>query len=163
MKIGIVGITGAVGQELLELMKERKFSYSEIRLFASNKSIGKKIKFKSKLYKIIRLNKKNLEGLDLVFFVAGSTVSKKFATIASNNGSYVIDNSSAFRLNKNIPLIIPEINSNTLLSSNSKIIANPNCTTIISLMGIKPLLNLQKIKRVVATSFQSVSVPGITV
>ena len=160
MKIGIVGITGAVGQELLELMKERKFSYSEIRLFASNKSIGKKIKFKSKLYKIIRLNKKNLEGLDLVFFVAGSNVSKKFATIASNNGSYVIDNSSAFRLNKNIPLIIPEINSNTLLSSNSKIIANPNCTTIISLMGIKPLLNLQKIKRVVATSFQSVSGAG---
>ena len=160
MKIGIVGITGAVGQELLELVKERRFSFSEIRLFASNKSIGKKIKFKSKVYKIIRLNKKNLEGLDLVFFVAGSIVSKKFATIASNNGSYVIDNSSAFRLNKNIPLIIPEINSDALMSSNSRIIANPNCTTIISLMGIKPLLNLQKIKRVVATSFQSVSGAG---
>ena len=160
MKIGIVGITGAVGQELLELVKERRFSFSEIRLFASNKSIGKKIKFKSKVYKIIRLNKKNLEGLDLVFFVAGSIVSKKFATIASNNGSYVIDNSSAFRLNKNIPLIIPEINPDALMSSNSRIIANPNCTTIISLMGIKPLLNLQKIKRVVATSFQSVSGAG---
>ena len=160
MKIGIVGITGAVGQELLELVKERRFSFSEIRLFASNKSIGKKIKFKSKVYKIIRLNKKNLEGLDLVFFVAGSIVSKKFATIASNNGSYVIDNSSAFRLNKNIPLIIPEVNSDALMSSKSRIIANPNCTTIISLMGIKPLLNLQKIKRVVATSFQSVSGAG---
>ena len=160
MKIGIVGITGAVGQELLELVKERRFSFSEIRLFASNKSIGKKIKFKSKVYKIIRLNKKNLEGLDLVFFVAGSIVSKKFATIASNNGSYVIDNSSAFRLNKNIPLIIPEVNSDALMSSRSRIIANPNCTTIISLMGIKPLLNLQKIKRVVATSFQSVSGAG---
>ena len=160
MKIGIVGITGAVGQELLELVKERRFSFSEIRLFASNKSIGKKIKFKSKIYKIIRLNKKNLEGLDLVFFVAGSIVSKKFATIASNNGSYVIDNSSAFRLNKNIPLIIPEVNSDALMSSRSRIIANPNCTTIISLMGIKPLLNLQKIKRVVATSFQSVSGAG---
>ena len=160
MKIGIVGITGAVGQELLELVKERRFSISEIRLFASNKSIGKKIKFKSKVYKIIRLNKKNLEGLDLVFFVAGSIVSKKFATIASNNGSYVIDNSSAFRLNKNIPLIIPEVNSDALMSSKSRIIANPNCTTIISLMGIKPLLNLQKIKRVVATSFQSVSGAG---
>ena len=160
MKIGIVGITGAVGQELLELVKERRFSFSEIRLFASNKSIGKKIKFKNKVYKIIRLNKKNLEGLDLVFFVAGSIVSKKFATIASNNGSYVIDNSSAFRLNKNIPLIIPEVNSDALMSSKSRIIANPNCTTIISLMGIKPLLNLQKIKRVVATSFQSVSGAG---
>ena len=160
MKIGIVGITGAVGQELLELVKERRFSFSEIRLFASNKSIGKKIKFKSKVYKIIRLNKKNLEGLDLVFFVAGTIVSKKFATIASNNGSYVIDNSSAFRLNKNIPLIIPEVNSDALMSSKSRIIANPNCTTIISLMGIKPLLNLQKIKRVVATSFQSVSGAG---
>ena len=160
MKIGIVGITGAVGQELLELVKERRFSFSEIRLFASNKSIGKKIKFKSKVYKIIQLNKKNLEGLDLVFFVAGSIVSKKFATIASNNGSYVIDNSSAFRLNKNIPLIIPEVNSDALMSSKSRIIANPNCTTIISLMGIKPLLNLQKIKRVVATSFQSVSGAG---
>ncbi len=160
MKIGIVGITGAVGHELLNLVKERRFSFSEIRLFASNKSIGKKIKFKSKVYKIIRLNKKNLEGLDLVFFVAGSTVSKKFAKIASNNGSYVIDNSSAFRLNKNIPLIIPEINPDALMSSNSRIIANPNCTTIISLMGIKPLLNLQKIKRVVATSFQSVSGAG---
>ena len=160
MKIGIVGITGAVGQELLELVKERRFSFSEIRLFASNKSIGKKINFKNKVYKIIRLNKKNLEGLDLVFFVAGSIVSKKFATIASNNGSYVIDNSSAFRLNKNIPLIIPEVNSDALMSSKSRIIANPNCTTIISLMGIKPLLNLQKIKRVVATSFQSVSGAG---
>ena len=160
MKIGIVGITGAVGKELLALIKERKFSFSEIRLFASNKSVGKKIKFKSKIYKIIKLDKKNLEGLDLVFFVASSTVSKKFATIASKNGSYVIDNSSAFRLNRNIPLIIPEINPDTLIKSNSRIIANPNCTTIISLMGIKPLLNIQKIIRVVATSFQSVSGAG---
>tara|TARA_A100001234_G_scaffold221414_1_gene237371 strand:- start:7899 stop:8891 length:993 start_codon:yes stop_codon:yes gene_type:complete len=160
MKIGIVGITGSVGKELLELIKERKFIFSEIRLFASNKSVGKKIKFKSKIYKIIKLNKKNLSGLDLVFFAAGSSVSKEFAPIAAKNGSYVIDNSSAFRLKKNIPLIVPEINSNEIKSSNSKIIANPNCTTIISLMGIKPMSNVKKIKRVVATSFQSVSGAG---
>ena len=86
-------------------------------------------------------------------------MSKEFAPIAAKNGSYVIDNSSAFRLKKNIPLIVPEINSNEI-KSNSKIIANPNCTTIISLMGIKPMSNVKKIKRVVATSFQSVSGAG---
>jgi len=161
MRIGIVGATGAVGQEIIALLNERRFSIESIKLFASPKSAGKKIKYLKKNLVIEKIKKNSFTDLDIVFFSAGSSISKKYAEIAKKNGCYVIDNSSAFRLNKNVPLIVPEIN-NEALNINKKIISNPNCTTIISLMAIKPLMDLCEIKRVVATSFQSVSGAGNT-
>ena len=161
MRIGIVGATGAVGQEIIALLNERRFSIESIKLFASPKSAGKKIKYLKKNLVIEKIKKNSFTDLDIVFFSAGSSISKKYAEIAKKNGCYVIDNSSAFRLNKNVPLIVPEIN-NEALNINKKIISNPNCTTIISLMAVKPLMDLCEIKRVVATSFQSVSGAGNT-
>tara|TARA_Y100001936_G_scaffold50983_1_gene49536 strand:+ start:1432 stop:2439 length:1008 start_codon:yes stop_codon:yes gene_type:complete len=160
MRIGIVGATGAVGKEILKILDNRKFPISELKLFASKKSLGKRITFKKNRYKLNLISKKNLGNLDIVFFAAGSKLSKIYAPICEKLGSYVIDNSSAFRLNKDIPLIVPEINSGAIKKTKRKIIANPNCTTIISLMGIKPIDNSNKIVRVVATSFQSVSGAG---
>jgi|TARA_B100001741_G_scaffold305463_1_gene297719 aspartate-semialdehyde dehydrogenase len=161
MRIGIVGATGAVGQEIIALLNERRFGIESIKLFASPKSAGKKIKYLKKNLVIEKIKKNSFTDLDIVFFSAGSSISKKYAEIAKKNGCYVIDNSSAFRLNKNVPLIVPEIN-NEALNINKKIISNPNCTTIISLMAVKPLMDLCEIKRVVATSFQSVSGAGNT-
>ena len=161
MKIGIVGATGAVGQEIITILSERNFDLESIRLFASPKSVGKKIKYLKKNLIVEEIKQNSFKNLDILFFSAGSSISKKYAKIAQKNGCYVIDNSSAFRLNKNVPLVVPEINSEAL-KKNRRLISNPNCTTIISLMAIKPLIDLCEIKRVVATSFQSVSGAGNT-
>ena len=160
MRIAIVGASGAVGLEIIKILQERKFKVSSLGCFGSSRSAGKSILYKKKSIKIRQLRKSSLKDFDIVFFSAGSSVSKKYAPIAASNNCYVIDNSSAFRLNKENSLIIPEINSNDLKKYKSKIIANPNCTTIISLMAIKPLHELSSIKRIVATSFQSVSGAG---
>ena len=160
MRIAIVGASGAVGLEIIKILQERKFKDSSLVCFGSSRSAGKSILYKKKSIKIRQLRKSSLKDFDIVFFSAGSSVSKKYAPIAASNNCYVIDNSSAFRLNKENSLIIPEINSNDLKKYKSKIIANPNCTTIISLMAIKPLHELSSIKRIVATSFQSVSGAG---
>ena len=160
MRIAIVGASGAVGLEIIKILQERKFKVSSLVCFGSSRSAGKSILYKKKSIKIRQLRKSSLKDFDIVFFSAGSSVSKKYAPIAASNNCYVIDNSSAFRLNKENSLIIPEINSNDLKKYKSKIIANPNCTTIISLMAIKPLHELSSIKRIVATSFQSVSGAG---
>ena len=160
MRIAIVGASGAVGLEIIKILQERKFKVSSLVCFGSSRSAGKSILYKKKSIKIRQLRKSSLKDFDIVFFSAGSSVSKKYAPIAASNNCYVIDNSSAFRLNKENSLIIPEINSNDLKKYKSKIIANPNCTTIISLMAIKPLHDLSKIRRIVATSFQSVSGAG---
>ena len=160
MKVGIVGASGAVGLEIIKILQERNFKISELNLFSSKRSAGKFIKFRGKKIIIKELKSSLLKNLDLIFFSAGSTISKKYGMIAAKNNCFVIDNSSAFRMKKNVPLIVPEINSHVLRTNKSKIIANPNCTTIISLMAIKPLYDLSGIKRVIATSFQSVSGAG---
>lgn len=160
MKVGIVGATGAVGLEIIKILEERKFKLSSLCLFSSKKSAGKFLKFKNKRIIVRELKNSLLKDLDIVFFSAGSTISKKYAPIAAKNNCIVIDNSSAFRMNKKVPLIIPEINASAIKYNKSNIIANPNCTTIISLMAIKPLYDAQRIKRIVATSFQSVSGAG---
>ena len=160
MRIAIVGASGAVGLEIIKILEERKFKLSSIDLFGSKRSAGKSILYKSKSIKIRQLKKSSLKNFDIVFFSAGSDISKKYAPIATSNGCYVIDNSSAFRMDKNTALVVPEINKEDLSKYKSKIIANPNCTTIISLMAIKPLYDLASINRIVATSFQSVSGAG---
>mgnify|MGYP006087760907 FL=1 len=160
MNIAIVGASGAVGLEIIKILEERKFKLSSITLFASKRSAGTSILFRKKKIKIQELKNSSLIDFDIVFFSAGSEISKKYAPIAEKNGSLVIDNSSAFRMKKNVALVVPEINSKDLSNYKSRIIANPNCTTIISLMAIKPLYDLGLIKRIVATSFQSVSGAG---
>ena len=148
MRVGIVGASGAVGLEIIKLLESRRFKLTSLSLFGSSKSAGRYLYFKKKRIQIKKLNKQGLKNLDLVFFSAGSNFCEKFANIA------------AFRMNPKIPLIVPEINPQDLIKSKSQIIANPNCTTIISLMAIKPLHDLSKIRRIVATSFQSVSGAG---
>jgi aspartate-semialdehyde dehydrogenase len=160
MNIAIVGASGAVGLEIIKILEERKFKLSSITLFASKRSAGTSILFRKKKIKIQELKNSSLIDFDIVFFSAGSEISKKYAPIAEKNGSLVIDNSSAFRMKKNVALVVPEINSKDISKYKSRIIANPNCTTIISLMAIKPLYDLGLIKRIVATSFQSVSGAG---
>ena len=160
MRIGIVGASGAVGAEIIKILEERKFKVSSLSLFGSKRSAGKYLSFKKRKIRIQELKKESLKNFDLIFFSAGSDISKKFAHIATSSGAVVIDNSSAFRMDPEVPLIIPEINSKDIEKMGKNIIANPNCTTVISLMAIKPLLNLSPIKRVGATSFQSVSGAG---
>jgi|TARA_B100000959_G_scaffold287127_1_gene369506 aspartate-semialdehyde dehydrogenase len=160
MRIGIVGASGAVGAEIIKILEERKFKVSSLSLFGSRRSAGKYLLFKKKRIKIKQLEKKSLKNLDLIFFSAGAEISKKFAHIATSNGAIVIDNSSAFRMDSGVPLIIPEINPKDIKKTRNGIVANPNCTTVISLMAIKPLHSLSRIDRVVATSFQSVSGAG---
>ncbi len=160
MRVGIVGASGAVGLEIIKLLESRRFKLQSLSLFGSDRSAGRYLYFKKKKIKIKKLTKRGLENLDLVFFSAGSRISKKFANVAASYGAIVIDNSSAFRMNPDTPLIVPEINPEDMEKTKSRIIANPNCTTIISLMAIKPLYNLSKIRRIVATSFQSVSGAG---
>ena len=160
MRIGIVGASGAVGAEIIKILEERKFKVSSLSLFGSRRSAGKYLLFNKKRIRVKRLEKKYLKDLDLIFFSAGAEISKKFAHIATSNGAIVIDNSSAFRMNPEVPLIVPEINSKDIKKIRNGIVANPNCTTVISLMAIKPLHSLSRIDRVVATSFQSVSGVG---
>ena len=160
MRIAIVGASGAVGLEIVKILQERKFVISELSVFGSQRSAGKSILYKNKPITIKQLRSSSLKNFDIVFFSAGSNISKKYAPIAAANNCFVIDNSSAFRMDKKVALVVPEINASHITKYKSKIIANPNCTTIISLMAIKPLYDLGSIKRIVATSFQSVSGAG---
>ncbi len=157
--IAIVGATGAVGQEMMEILDERNFPIDELRLIASERSAGKKFTFKDNELEVKKLDHSCFEGIDIALFSAGSDRSKEFADSAVKAGAIVVDNSSAFRMDEDVPLIIPEINPDAL-KKHKGIIANPNCTTAVSLMALKPLYNLSRIKRVVATSFQSVSGAG---
>ncbi|MDC3024222.1 aspartate-semialdehyde dehydrogenase [Alphaproteobacteria bacterium] len=158
--ISIVGATGAVGRQLLKSLYKRKFPFESITLLASKKSEGKKIKFKEDEYEIKNLESYDFKDCDIAFFSAGSEVSKVFALEAEKKECYVIDNTSCFRMNKDIPLIVPEINEKELLESKRKIIANPNCSTIQMLVALAPIHKISKIKRIVVSTYQSVSGAG---
>ena len=158
--ISIVGATGAVGRQLLESLYKRNFPFENITLLASKKSEGKKIIFKEDEYKVKNLESYDFKDSDIAFFSAGSEVSKVFAPEAEKKECYVIDNTSCFRMNKDIPLIVPEINEKELLESKRKIIANPNCSTIQMLVALAPIHKISKIKRIVVSTYQSVSGAG---
>ena len=160
MKLAIIGATGLVGRKILEILDERKFFISELYLVASEKSVGRKISFQNKIYTIISIEKALNYKPNIVLFSAGATISKKWAEKFANIGSYVIDNSSAWRTDKSKKLIIPEINAH-LLTKNDKIIANPNCSTIQMLVALVQLHNKYKIKRLVISTYQSVTGSGI--
>ncbi len=157
--LAIVGVSGAVGQEFLSLLEERDFPATGYRFLASSRSAGKTIEFGGKEYSIEELNEGSFEDMDLALFSAGGSVSKKYAPIAAKSGCTVVDNSSAFRMDKDVPLIIPEINAGDLYP-NKGIVANPNCSTIIALVPVWPLHKANPVKRMVVSTYQAVSGAG---
>ncbi|MCD4657637.1 MAG: aspartate-semialdehyde dehydrogenase [Planctomycetes bacterium] len=159
LSIAIVGATGAVGREFLSLLESSTLEVSKIRLFASQKSIGSKIRVFNEVITVEKLEIDVFRGMDIAFFCAGERISREWASAAIASGAIVIDNSSAFRMDKDIPLVIPEINIETL-KNHKGLIANPNCTTIIFLMGIYEIYRKYGIKRGVVATYQAVSGSG---
>lgn len=150
--VGIVGATGAVGKELISILEERNFPIDKLRLFASTEKVYQN-------QKVHTLSDDSFDGLDIVFFSAGSVISRKYAQKAADAGAVVIDNSSAFRLAYDIPLVVPEVNPQDI-KKHSGIISNPNCTTIIMLVALKPLYDYSKITNVIVSTYQSASGAG---
>ncbi len=160
MNIAIVGATGNVGRKLLEVIEKLNFEFSELYLIASDKSIGKKITFKNKSYSIVGLSDFDFSKVKITFFSAGSAIAEKWAPIAAKK-TIVIDNSKHFRMNKEIPLVVPEVNPDALkLYKNKNIISNANCSTIQLVLALKSLHDQFKIKRVIVSTYQSVSGAG---
>jgi len=160
MKIAIVGVTGLVGQLILKVLEERNFLISELIPVASEKSVNKTITFRNEAIKVISVEDAINKKPKIAIFSAGNSASLKYAPLFAKKGTFVIDNSSAWRMDDTKKLIIPEINSN-LLTENDKIIANPNCSTIQMLMVLAPLHRKYKIKRVVVSTYQSVTGTGV--
>ncbi|MEA4920402.1 MAG: aspartate-semialdehyde dehydrogenase [Clostridiaceae bacterium] len=158
--VAILGATGAVGQEMMKILLERNFPIKELRLLASAKSVGKKVMFGDKEITVSEASDNAFEGVDIVLGAAENDISKRFAPAIKAAGAVYIDNSSAFRLDHDVPLIIPEINPEDA-SWHSGLIANPNCSTIIALMAISPIAKLSPIKTVVASTYQAVSGAGV--
>lgn len=160
MNICILGSTGAVGEEFIKLIEERSFKFNNITLYASERSVGKKYIIKDKEYKVSKLeyDSKIFKNIDIAFFFISSELSKKYALLAESLNCYIIDNSNAFRMTH--PLIIPEINFNELKKYKSKIIANPNCSTILLCMVLYPLTKLSKITDIVVSTYQALSGAG---
>jgi aspartate-semialdehyde dehydrogenase len=156
--VAILGATGAVGQEFLALIAERNFPFNELKLLASKRSAGKVIDFMGKQYIVEEATDDSFKNIDIALF-AGGAASKTFAPAAVKHGAVVIDNSSAFRMDPNVPLIVPEVNPEAI-RSHQGIIANPNCSTIIMTMALKPIYDLAKIKRIVVSTYQAVSGAG---
>jgi len=159
MKVAVVGATGLVGTKMLQVLAERNFPVTELYPVASEKSVGKKIKFKDKEFEVISMTDAIAKRPDVALFSAGGSTSKEWAPKFAEVGTVVIDNSSAWRMEPNIPLVVPEVNAN-VLTKNDKIIANPNCSTIQMVVVLKPLHDAYKIKRVVVSTYQSVTGTG---
>ncbi len=157
--VAVVGATGAVGEEMLKILNERNFPIKELKLLASKRSKGKKIKFKDKEYTVEETTKDSFKGIDIALFSAGASRSRELAPYAVEAGAVVIDNSSAFRMDQDVPLVVPEVNSEDIFKHKG-IIANPNCTTIIMLMAIKPLYDYAKVKRIIVSTYQAASGAG---
>lgn len=158
--VAIAGATGAVGVEMMLCLEERNFEMSELSLLASARSAGKKMTFRGEELTVKELTHDAFEGVDIVLFSAGGDISREFAPSAVKAGAVVIDNSSAFRMEEGVPLVVPEINPEAVRDHPRGIIANPNCTTIISLMALAPLHEAFGLERVIASSYQAVSGSG---
>ena len=159
MNIAIVGATGNVGRKILEVLEKKNFKVDNLHLLASSKSLGSSLNFKGKDFKIELLDDFDFSKVDLTFFSAGGKISEKFAPKAAKN-SIVVDNSSFFRMDPKVPLIVPQVNPNDMKNIPKNIIANPNCSTAQLVIVLKPLHDLFKIKRVVVSTYQSTSGAG---
>lgn len=160
MKIGILGATGAVGEQMRECLEERNIEVNELRLMATPKSAGKKLKFKNEDIEVIAINDDAFRGLDVVLGAAENDIAKMYADQIVNSGAVFIDNSSAFRMNDDVPLVIPEINGLDV-KKHKGIISNPNCSTIITLMAVAPINKLSEIEFMIASTYQAVSGAGV--
>lgn len=158
-KIAIVGAGGLVGKEILQILSERNFPVKDIRLFAQSKSIGKTLTFQDKAVPIEQTNLEKVQGSDIAFFAGGDTASKDFAYELAKRGTVVIDNSSFFRMEQLVPLVIPEVNPYAV-REHAGIIANPNCATIQLVMALKPIQVKAGLSRIIVTTYQSVSGTG---
>ena len=156
--VAILGATGAVGQEFLKLIEERNFPFNQLKLLASERSAGKTIEFMSKDYIVEEATPDSFNDVQIALF-AGGSISKTLAPEAAKRGAVVIDNSSAFRMDPNVPLVVPEVNPEAI-KNHQGIIANPNCSTIIMVMALKPVYDVAKIKRIVVSTYQAVSGAG---
>ncbi|HZI33287.1 MAG TPA: aspartate-semialdehyde dehydrogenase [Candidatus Binatia bacterium] len=157
--VAVVGATGAVGIEMIKTLEKRNFPEGRLTLLASARSAGKKLKFKGQDITVTELTRDSFAGIDIALFSAGGGISKEFAPIAAKAGCVVVDNSSAFRQDDNVPLVVPEINGADV-KQHKGIIANPNCTTAITLMALYPLHQAFGVKRVFASTYQAVSGTG---
>ncbi len=159
-RIAIVGATGVVGRTILKVLEEKNLPISEYVLFASKRSAGKKILFMKKKFTVQELNEFSFDsGFDFAIFSAGGETSKKFSPIAASKGCIVVDNSSAFRMDPVVPLIVPEVNPSDAFTHKG-IISNPNCSTIQAVVALKPLQDKYGIKRIVYSTYQAVSGAG---
>ncbi|MEJ5347783.1 MAG: aspartate-semialdehyde dehydrogenase [Desulfosoma sp.] len=158
-RVAVVGATGAVGTMMIKVLEERGFPVTTLKALASSRSAGKKVPFRDKLIPVEELTERSFDGVQLALFSAGASVSRRFAPLAAQAGCVVVDNSSAFRMDPNIPLVVPEVNPHAL-QEHRGIIANPNCSTIQMVVALKPIHDAAKIKRIVVTTFQAVSGTG---
>ena len=157
--VAIIGATGAVGIEMIKVLERRNFPVASLKLLASARSVGKTLPFKGTTVAVEELREDSFAGVDIALFSAGAGISRKFAGFAVKAGAAVVDNSSAFRMDEDVPLVVPEINGADV-KTHRGIVANPNCTTAITLMALHPLHRAFGVKRVIASSYQAVSGTG---
>ena len=161
MKIAIVGASGAVGQEFLRVLDEQNFPIDELLLFGSSRSAGRSYTFRGKEYVVKELcHNDDFQGVDFAFVSAGASTSKEFAETITKHGTIMIDNSSAFRMDEDVPLVVPEVNGDDAFNAPRNIIANPNCTTIQMVVALKPIHDLATIRRVHVATYQAASGAG---
>jgi aspartate-semialdehyde dehydrogenase len=159
--VAVVGATGAVGNEMIKILEERKFPVGKLKLLASERSIGKSLEYKGESLPVEVLNEDSFTGVQIGLFSAGGSISEKFAPLAAQAGCVVVDNTSAFRMVPDIPLVVPEVNPEAIaLYKNRGIIANPNCSTIQMVVALKPIHDAVRIKRIVVSTYQAVSGTG---
>ena len=159
-RVAIAGATGAVGVEILKCLEQRNFPLADLKLLASHRSVGKKMMFRGREIAVEELTPVSFAGVDIALFSAGGDISRQYAPIAAAEGCVVVDNSSAFRQDDDVPLVVPEINGAAALDHPRNIIANPNCTTIITLMALYPLHLRFGLRMIIASSYQAVSGSG---
>ncbi|MCD4830557.1 MAG: aspartate-semialdehyde dehydrogenase [Anaerohalosphaeraceae bacterium] len=157
--LAIAGITGAVGQEFLQILEQRDFPFKSLKMLASSRSAGKKITFKGVEYTVEEMTENSFSGIDIALFSAGGGRSKQFAPAAVKAGAVVVDNSSAFRMDPTVPLVVPEVNPEAI-AAHKGIIANPNCSTIIANVPVWPLHKANPVKRMIVSTYQAVSGAG---
>jgi aspartate-semialdehyde dehydrogenase len=158
--IAVVGATGAAGSTTLRILEERKFPVRELRAFASERSVGKTVTFKGEPVRVQRIEPAAFKGVDIAICAAGTAQSREYAPMIVQAGAVVVDKSNAFRMDPSVPLVVPEINGHAV-KRHQGIVASPNCTTIVTVMPLKPLHDAARLRRVVATSYQSVSGAGV--